>query len=158
MGAAFGGVLAVDKRIEIVARLPVDMGESSLKVAVFNMDERIEAFAFHVVLQQVEQSVFGIVTFVVVNERETPVQVGVVPNALFNVFVHIVVVAEKCRIWNELYQGAAFVVRMTDDVGVADLPALFERNGTGLATTEKLYLKFECTERRKRKSPKPAYP
>ena len=52
-GAAFGGVLSVDEGIEVIARLPVDMGESSLKVAILNVDHGVEAFAFHVVLQQI---------------------------------------------------------------------------------------------------------
>ena len=48
--AAFGGVLAVDEGIEIIVRLPVNMGESGLEVAVLNVYDGVEAFAFHVVL------------------------------------------------------------------------------------------------------------
>ena len=49
--AAFGGVLSVDKGIEVVARLPIHMGESGFKVAVLDVDDGVEAFAFHIVLQ-----------------------------------------------------------------------------------------------------------
>ena len=114
MGAAFGGVLAVDERIKIVARLTVHMRESSLKVAVLDVNDGIEAFTFHVVLQQVEEAVLRIIAFVVVNQAQASVEVGIVPNALFDVFVHIVVVAKQRRVRDELGQSARVTIGRDD--------------------------------------------
>ena len=82
------------------------MGESGLEVAVLDMDDGVEAFAFHVVLQQVEEAVLGIIAFVVVNQAQATIEIGIVPNALLNIFIDVVIVAEKSSIRDELSDGA----------------------------------------------------
>ena len=100
--AAFGGMLSVDKGIEVVTRLPVHVSESGFKVAVLDVYDGVEAFAFHVVLQEVEEAILGIIAFVVVDQAQAAVEVGIVPHALLDVFIHIVKVTEKSRIRDEL--------------------------------------------------------
>ena len=112
--AAFSRVLTVDKGIEVVARLPVDMRESGLEVAIFDMDDGVEAFAFHVVLQQVEEAILGVIAFVVVNQTQTTVEVSIVPDALLDVFIHIVVITEQSGVGDELGQCASVAIRRDD--------------------------------------------
>ena len=143
--AAFGGMLSVDEGIEIVARLPVDMGESRLKVAVLDMDDGVEAFTFHVVLQKVEEAILGIIAFVVVNQAQTTVKVGVVPHALLDVFIHIVVVTKQRGIGDELGQCASVAIGW-NDARITDHFALCKLHNPCLSLSDRLHLEI----RRKR--------
>ena len=106
MGAALGGVLAVDKAVIIVAVLTVDMSESGLEVLVLDVDDGIEGLAFHVVFQEVEETVFGVITFTVIVETESAIEVAVVPYATFYVLAYEMVVAEKFGVGYKLDKGA----------------------------------------------------
>ena len=78
------------------------MRESGLEVAIFDMDDGVEAFAFHVVLQQVEEAVFGVIAFIVVDQTQATIEVGVVPDALLDVLIDVVVVAKQGGVGDEL--------------------------------------------------------
>ena len=128
VGAAFGGVLAVDEAVVVVAALAVDVGEGGFEVLVLDVDDRVEGLAFDVVLKEVEEAVFGVVALVVIIEREAAVEVAVVPYAAFDVFVDEVEVAEEFAVGDELHEGAGgeegVVGHIVDDAAVGHEAAL----------------------------------
>ena len=140
VGAALGGVLAVDEGEVVVVALAVDVGEGGLEVAVFDVDDGVERVALEVVLQQVEQAVLGVVAALVVVHGEAAVEVAVVPDALLDVFADEVVVAEELVVGDELHQGAAFGGGVADDAAVVGELALGEFGAARLAFAEGLHL------------------
>ena len=101
VGTALGGVLAVDKAVVFFTVLLVHMGECIFQVFVHDMHDRIKRAAVHVVFQQVFQPVLAFYLVLVVADGQAVVQVGVVPQHGFDVFLDEVVVAEHFRVGAE---------------------------------------------------------
>ena len=138
VGAAFGGVLAVDEGIVVVVVLAGDVGEGGLEVAFLDVDDGVEWVGLQVVLQQVEQAVLGVVALAVVVHGEPAVEVGVVPDAFLNVFAEEVVVAEEFAVGDELDEGAAFGLVVGGDAAVGGELALGELGTAALPVAEAL--------------------
>ena len=142
MGAALGGVLSVDKTVVVVAVLSVDVGECSLEVVVLDVDDGVKGLALHVVFQQVEEAVFRVVAAVVVVERESAVEVTVVPDAAFHIFVDEMVIAEEFTVRDEFHQSAGgfeCVLRgVVDQSTVGNEFAFAELGVAGLPVAERL--------------------
>ena len=102
--AALGCVLPIDEGIIVVAVLTVDMGESSLKILVLDMDDGVQRLAFHVVLQQVQQSVLRIVSALVIVEGQPPIQIAIIPHSTLHILADEMEVTEQLRVRHKFYQ------------------------------------------------------
>lgn len=86
VGAAHGGVLAVDEGVVVLA-VRVVVGERDFDVGITQVDDRIHRFAIQLVFEQVFEAVLGLNFFAVVDDGQPAVQVGVVPEHVFDVVV-----------------------------------------------------------------------
>ncbi len=116
------------------------MGERRLEVALLDVDDRVEGVTLQVVLQQVEETVLGVVALVVVVHRQAPVQVAIVPDALLDILADEVVVAEKLAVGDKLDEGASIGTVVGLDAAVAGQLAVGEFGATALAVAEGLHL------------------
>ena len=78
-------VLAVDERIAALA-VTRAVGDHHLDVVARKVDRRVERLLRHVLVQQVQQAVLRRIAPTVQPDRQSPVQVGVVPDQLLDVF------------------------------------------------------------------------
>ena len=116
------------------------MGESGFKVAILDVDDRVEGVALEVVLQQVEQAVFRVVALVVVVHRQAAVQVAVVPDALFDILADEVIVAEELGVGDEFDEGACIVAGQGGEAAVVGQLAFAEFGDAGFAVAYRLHL------------------
>ena len=109
MSAALGGVLSVNKRVELLAHLR-GMGDDNLNVVAGEVHERVEGVVGHVLVHQVAQAVARVVALAVVVERESCVQERVVLDHHLDDVIAILIVLEDGGIGGELHKRAVLVV------------------------------------------------
>ena len=95
VGATLGGILAVHEGIVLLA-VVVAVGHGHLNILPFQVDDGVaQVFYIGLAGEQVEQTVFGIVLLAVEVNRETGVEINIVPNLIFEVFRDEAVVLEN---------------------------------------------------------------
>ncbi len=142
MGTALGCMLTIDKRVIIVGILTVDMGESCLEIVILDVDDGIESRTLHIVLEEIEKAVFGVVALVVVVESKSAIQITIVPDTTLYIFIYKMVVAKKFGVGDKLDEGAGSHEGIVGGEGqnatVGGKLALAEFGRTSLALTKGL--------------------
>lgn len=109
VGAALGGVLAVDKRVKLLAILP-GVGYHHLDVVALQVDYRIEGLVGHRVLEEVFETAARVVAFAVEDDGEAGVEEGVVLDQGDDELLAVAVVAEDGGVGGEGYERAVGLV------------------------------------------------
>ena len=142
VGAAHSSVLAVDERV-VVFPVGVVVSEGDFDVGIFEVNDGIHRFAIELVFEKVAKAVFGFKFLAVENDGETTVQVGVVPEHVFDVVLAEADLAEDFRVRVEAEGSAVFGIFCGDVVLVfaGDL-AFRENDGAGDAFAVGLNVEF----------------
>ena len=137
--AALCGVLAVDERIIFLAIL-VAVRENQLNILAFEVYDRV-AYGIHVgaALQQIEQAVLRIILLPVEHNRQSGVQIGVIPNLVFQELRTVMVMLENGFVRFKRYQSAVFFVG-GGFLGIRFELAQVKFGGFGSAFAERLHL------------------
>ena len=94
MCAALRSILTVYEGI-IVFAVCIGVGESDFHIGAFGMDNRVKQFiAVGLVFEQIEQTAFGNELLPVVADTQASVEIGVIPDLLFQVFGYEPVIPE----------------------------------------------------------------
>ena len=105
VGAAHGGVLAIDEGVVILA-VGVVVGKGDFDVLVLQVGDRVKRFAVEFVFEEIAETVLGFEFFTVVEEGEAAVEVGVVPEHILDVIVAEAALAEDFGVGIEAEFGA----------------------------------------------------
>ena len=125
MRAALSGVLAVDKRVILLAIL-VGVSDGNLYILSLEMDYRIKRLLGHVGPQKVEQTVARHEPLTVEHDGQTGVEVGVIAQERHYKLVVIVIVAENGVVRGELHKCTVglvgrFLVGLHQQLSAAEL-------------------------------------
>jgi len=118
VGAAVGGILAVDER-KIVLAVVVGMGEGDLELLALVVAELVDVVLAHLGVEKVQESVLRHVFLAVEVQDETGVEVGIVPDALFEEFEVEREIVEEFAVRNEFDEGAVLHVALDRTVPLA---------------------------------------
>ena len=135
MGAALRGVLAVHER-EIALAVARSVGNGDLDILAREVDGLVERLLGHVLVQQVEQTVFRDVGLAVQPEGEAEVQIGVVLHHLLHVLHVVGVGAEHLLVHAERDEGAVLLLHAALPA-VALLDPFGEGHRMGLAVAHR---------------------
>ena len=133
--AALRGVLAVDERVVALA-VARAVGDHHLDVLPREVDGRVERVLGHVVVHEVQQTVFRNVALAVEIERQTQVQVAVIADFLLDVFEVVGIFAENLLVDAVRDERAVLLVDAALPP-VAHFETLGEGHRTGLAVADR---------------------
>ena len=91
---ALDGMLAIDERVILIAIL-VSMGKCNLNIIALEVNNRIEGLNGHILREQVKQTIAGNEFLAVIRERETCIEVSVVPQQFLDIVIAETVVLEE---------------------------------------------------------------
>ena len=140
VGAALGGVLAVHEA-EVVFAFHVRVGDGEFEVLALAVDDLVADRIVGAAVEQVQEPVGAVVILAVHHQRETVVQIGVVPDLLFHVGGEEPEVLEQLVIGLEIDFGTVFLV-CRGNLEILDQDALAEFGALDLAVAETLYDKL----------------
>src|SRR5258708_6829744 len=137
VGAAHGGVLAVDERPVFLA-VVVAVGEGDLDVLALEVDDGVERLAAELLGQEVLEAVLRFERLAVEREGEAAVEEGVVPeHVLDELHAILEVLAEELLVGGEGDDGAVALLGLGDAVVLHELAA-GELDELGLAVADGL--------------------
>ena len=107
--APMDGVLAVYEGVVVLAIFAGGVHHGELKVLIVQIDRLIQAVAASLLVQQIQQTVFGIELLPVEVDGKPAVQIDIVPQQVFDVFGVPVEVDENSIVRQERGHGAVFL-------------------------------------------------
>ena len=132
MGAAEGGMLAVDKRVILLAGL-IRVRKRNLDILALQMNDRIKRLSGHVLPQEVHQTVFGMKLHPVVFDGEAGIEVGVIAQERLDILASELIILKKALagIGLELdIRTSSRALCIGDNAGVAHQMALMKLRTT----------------------------